>query len=65
MSKAHKQHDEPATVVDGYAIAVAMKQCQCDEKQAVQKLQGVDVEALVDAGRNGRIDECRALLGCK
>ncbi len=46
-----------------YAVAVAMKQCKCDEKEAKSKLKAVDEAALVAAGRAGNVAEVRTMLG--
>ena len=49
-----------------YAAQVIAKQCACCPDDAAKKLAGLkddQVAALVEHGRNGRVADCRALLG--
>lgn len=49
-----------------YAAAVIVKQAQAtadEAKQFVAQLPADQLAALVDAGRNGRVAECRQILG--
>lgn len=60
---------EPAPLTEedrAYAVAVVKKQAQLSEDAATEKVVKLPADklaALVDAGRDGRVAECRALLG--